>query len=446
MRVFDHVFDNTEKVIKSWNAFPQVREVTIIRDVYGRIALLLDMDGAVSETDKAQVKSALELALKNYFQGKIHYKTECTSDLLKAMVDEIEKLRGPSHEDGKWYVLERAIAKQAWIDCRLDEPAIWPYEEAVRGAKPKVVTFYSFKGGMGRTTALAATALCLAQQGKNVLMIDTDVEAPGLASLFVDESAINSGVVDYLLEYNLNQESVNMEDYLLQITDPALMADVQGQLFLIPAGVVDMYYLQKLARIDFQDSLPGSLKKRICQLIIDAVAKIGSACKVDYVLLDARAGFHDMGGIVTTQIPHGAVVFGKDSRQSWQGIKLAVQAISSVQNDRPMLAIVDSACGQNGVIQADEKQKFTRESHTICSEYYYEVDNQPGIEAQGEAHSPLFIPYQVALSGGFSLYSTGTNQENEQLEQMRSILTGKEYQQIAERILEWFNEGAQVDG
>jgi hypothetical protein len=52
----------------------------------------------------------------------------------------------------------------------------------------------------------------------------------------------------------------------------------------------------------------------------------------------------------------------------------------------------------------------------------------------------------VALSGGFSLYSTGTNQENEQLEQMRSILTGKEYQQIAERILEWFNEGAQVDG
>jgi hypothetical protein len=206
-----------------------------------------------------------------------------------------------------------------------------------------------------------------------------------------------------------------MEDYLLQITDPALMANVSGQLFLIPAGVIDMYYLQKLARIDFQDSLPESLKKRICQLITDAVAKIGSACKVDYVLLDSRVGFHDMGGIVTTQIPHGTVVFGKDS-------------------------------GQNGVVQSDEKQSFTRESHTICSEYYYEVDNQPGIEAQGEPHSPLFVPYQVALSGGFSLYSTGTKQENEQLDQMRSVLTGKAYQQIAERILEWFNEGVQIDG
>jgi hypothetical protein len=59
MRVFDNVFDDTENVIKSWDAFSQVREVTIIRDVYGRIALLLDMDGAVSETDKAQLKSAL---------------------------------------------------------------------------------------------------------------------------------------------------------------------------------------------------------------------------------------------------------------------------------------------------------------------------------------------------------------------------------------------------
>lgn len=54
---------------------------------------------------------------------------------------------------------DRAIAKKAWIDCNLEEHAIWPYDQAISGQSPKVITFYSFKGGMGRTTAMAATML-----------------------------------------------------------------------------------------------------------------------------------------------------------------------------------------------------------------------------------------------------------------------------------------------
>lgn len=442
MMRFDLTIRKTKEAVRRWTCFSHVNETTIIRDVYGKIALLFDLDASVSTGDKDSIRQSMEAELGNYFQGKIYYKPDDANDIVTAMIQEIERLRIPDDEDGKWYVLERAIAKKAWIDCSFEEQAIWPYEQAVEGAKPKVVTFYSFKGGMGRTTALAATALCLAKQGKHVLMIDTDVEAPGLASLFVEEGSVRCGVVDYLLECNLNHESIDMEDYLIQIADPVLTSELTGSLFVVPSGVIDADYLQKLARIDFQDTVPGSLKDRICRLIEDAVERIGRAYKIDYVLLDARAGFHDMGGIVTTQIPHGAVVFGKDSRQSWQGLGLVIRAISAMQQDRPLLAIVDGVCGQNGIVSAAEKKSFTDEAYTICSDVYYGADEpQPGIEAQDEAHSPIFVSYQPALSAGFELFTEGSVERDEHVEQLKSLLMGKEYQQICNRILQWFHEG-----
>ena len=43
-----------------------------------------------------------------------------------------------------------------------------------------VTTFYSFKGGVGRTMALVNSAVTLALRGRRVLVVDFDVEAPGL--------------------------------------------------------------------------------------------------------------------------------------------------------------------------------------------------------------------------------------------------------------------------
>ena len=45
---------------------------------------------------------------------------------------------------------------------------------------PHFVTFYSYKGGVGRTLALANVALLLTRYGRKVLVVDADLEAPGL--------------------------------------------------------------------------------------------------------------------------------------------------------------------------------------------------------------------------------------------------------------------------
>jgi len=71
----------------------------------------------------------------------------------------------------------------------------------------RIITFYSYKGGTGRTMALANTAWILAANGARVLAVDWDLEAPGLHRFyhpFLDPStlAATPGVIDMITEYS----------------------------------------------------------------------------------------------------------------------------------------------------------------------------------------------------------------------------------------------------
>ena len=57
-------------------------------------------------------------------------------------------------------------------------------EESQSPREGQIVTFYSFKGGTGRTMALANVAWILAANGKRVLVADWDLESPGLHRFF----------------------------------------------------------------------------------------------------------------------------------------------------------------------------------------------------------------------------------------------------------------------
>ena len=57
-----------------------------------------------------------------------------------------------------------------------------------------IVTFYSFKGGVGRSMAMAACAYLFAQRGLRTLAIDFDLEAPGLERYFFDDHAVLESV------------------------------------------------------------------------------------------------------------------------------------------------------------------------------------------------------------------------------------------------------------
>jgi Mrp family chromosome partitioning ATPase len=73
-----------------------------------------------------------------------------------------------------------------------------------RGRPSVICTFYSYKGGVGRSMALAKSADILARAGLRVLMIDFDLEAPGLEQYFdIDQKSIraHTGLFDLISSY-----------------------------------------------------------------------------------------------------------------------------------------------------------------------------------------------------------------------------------------------------
>ena len=79
----------------------------------------------------------------------------------------------------------------------------------VETRKGKSITFYSYKGGVGRSMALINIACLLAKQGKKVLMIDWDLEAPGLHTYFNgDVKKTDLGLVDLIID---SQEYLKIE-------------------------------------------------------------------------------------------------------------------------------------------------------------------------------------------------------------------------------------------
>src|SRR6202451_4845255 len=55
-------------------------------------------------------------------------------------------------------------------------------------------TFYSYKGGVGRTMALANVAALLAKWGRSVLVIDWDIEAPGIKKFFLTNDSPSGSI------------------------------------------------------------------------------------------------------------------------------------------------------------------------------------------------------------------------------------------------------------
>lgn len=258
--------------------------------------------------------------------------------------------------------------------------------------------------------------------------------------MFAEES-IKNGVLDYLLEHSLSDEA-DIMNYVLDVTEPKLLSEGDGSLYLIPAGKVDESYLQKLARIDYQDHREGALRTAMCNML-NAVC---DSYDVDYILIDARAGFHDMGGIAVAQLPHGAVLFGNNSRQSWDGLTLVIRTISESHTDNIPILIADCMCdNKTSPFYLRERESFLQKAFDVCAEnYYLEGEPLPGKEADNVAHAPVLLPFDNSLRQNIELYSTGSVENDARVRAFADRLTAEDYKDVANRIEAWFGEGELV--
>ena len=97
-----------------------------------------------------------------------------------------------------------------------------------------VVTFYSFKGGVGRTMALVNVAVELAQRGRRVLAVDFDLEAPGLDTFGIFRSRKRRpGLVEFVTEYLDTDRAPEVERFICETKD---VGENGGCLWVMPSG------------------------------------------------------------------------------------------------------------------------------------------------------------------------------------------------------------------
>jgi hypothetical protein len=131
-----------------------------------------------------------------------------------------------------------------------------------------IVTFYSYKGGVGRSMALANVADLLARSGLRVLIVDFDLEAPGLEHFFPidhDQVRAHKGLLDLLLTFKYSMSTASageerngfrrLDDFLTTIYPTR---DGGGGIDLLPAGrrLTDEQigrYGEQLRRFDWLD-------------------------------------------------------------------------------------------------------------------------------------------------------------------------------------------------
>ncbi len=194
---------------------------------------------------------------------------------------------------------------------------------------PYWVTFYSYKGGVGRTLALVNGAAILAQQGRRVLLVDFDLEAPGLDSFTeLGLSLGRRGVVEYFSEFSQNSKAPLLQDY---VQESEAASRKGGRLWVMASGRKDREYNRQRDALNWSDLYDIGLGRL---MIAEWKAAITKTYQPDYVFVDSRTGLTDVGGICTLHLPDLVIALFALNRQNVDGVSSVISAIEHAKIQR----------------------------------------------------------------------------------------------------------------
>lgn len=353
------------------------------------------------ELDVGAERTAIILVIDQSFYGKTR----------EQRITEIERLLGEAGlRPGVIQLYTADEAAERGIALSTDQviaPATWdtavsmvesgqrPLDIDHTQRKPRRVVFYSYKGGVGRTTALVHTAFHLARSGKRVAVIDLDVEAPGIHTVLPrpDDAPLDAGLVDYLWERQVRPFDLATGEGLdtclvgtpagrakaisYAVEDPVSRAQVQ----VIPAGLVGDDYIRRLHTLSFEDVLTRS---------DDAWAlferELAEQLDPDFILIDARTGLGNWGGLSLLRLADEVFLVLYPSEQNVEGICFVRQTLiqlreisthfvlSPVPEGPVGRKLVDQFLPKLGVDEDDEQPVEVHYNPGIASASTYPVE------------------------------------------------------------------------
>jgi MinD-like ATPase involved in chromosome partitioning or flagellar assembly len=404
---FDDVLPAMLRIVATGPLPALVNRLCVVRDLLGRVRLAIDPKPGVSVPDEAAAtESALQTELGGYFRGPILHPQ---SPRLRHFVVELFKhakpwptvwpssyaldpIAAPTLEIDRtqWYAFERALSKQSWLYEHRYEPP-WPLQPRA----PTIVAFYSFKGGVGRTTLLATMAWRLARAGRKVVVVDLDLEAPGVSTLLgVDPQR---GVVDYVVDH----VATGRADGRGWPAARTLAAEDASKITVVPAGRLDWHYLEKLARLDFAGARTGPPDESPTLGALRTLVKtISSESRPDYILIDSRAGLHDIGGLSLHALSHIDVLVTRAGEQGYRGLALILQALRQHKQPEDLQCIMvhSMAPGANmGDLRERESYDFLDKVYELFLQHVYTGDDVPDRDDATASHHPWVVSFDPRL-------------------------------------------------
>lgn len=374
-QVTTKVFDNVKAIaIKNASSF-----FYVIRDIWGRFSIYL-------EDSDSDIASILGQSLLEYAVWINRVQCIKKDDFIYPTIK--KEMQHGILVDGtnNLYFSEAYQTNSYWSGKH-------QFESRSSLNTSKIVSFYSFKGGVGRTTLMVLSAINLVRRGKRVVLVDFDLEAPGVSSLLSDDNLSSYGVADFLIEasiYKNDPSKLDIDDYIYSIKNSTLIGGQGGELYVVPAfgsTCQNGTYTEKLMRLDL--NMPGYYEdKTPIDILLD---KISKSFEPDYIFIDARSGIHQVGGITISRYSNMAVLCFYGNKQNVDGMKAVIPAID--KQNIPFILVNVQKPTQRELAEREieyyikgayDALKLSRE------EYQNEEIDLENIEAD---HYPVEIPY-----------------------------------------------------
>jgi hypothetical protein len=390
---FDEAKDAAIAVARNWAGAqaPNVK-IMLVVDLFGKLRLALWAGG---DLDTAGISHELATGCGSWWADEVLQVD--TLDPVTRQVYEAAWQASPSDDEGepRLRVHDRHRSRTAWFAAPVDP--LWAAPEA----GPPVVVFYSFKGGLGRSTLLASFAIQRARLGERVCVLDFDLDSPGAGRLLAADAegtTASWGVVDFLLERP--SAEAQFSDYYHRCD----RVSGSGEIVVFPAGRMDEHYADKLARVDLEEA-PAGRADGIGKLL----ARVREEIRPRWILLDARTGISEPAGQLLSGIAHLHVLLGTTNDQSWQGLNRVLDRLGADRAafDQPQAEVLLIQAmvptGEPGKMaierfagRADEEfdRRFYMDDASDA-DTYWTVSDKESLDAP---HNPVPIRYDSALA------------------------------------------------
>lgn len=206
-----------------------------------------------------------------------------------------------------------------WVVDRLATEADWSRIAPETAGCPRIV-FFSIKGGVGRSTALAATSWRLAQAGKRVLVLDLDLESPGLSSaLLPSDRQPMYGITDWLVE-----DLVDNGESLLGSMVASSNLSHDGEIHVVPAhGANHGEYIAKLGRVWMPKMLADGTREAWSARLGRLLRALEVRVQPDVILIDSRSGIDEVASACITDMGANLILlFALEGEQTWNGYRM----------------------------------------------------------------------------------------------------------------------------